>query len=76
MRVDWPGLIGVLGLYQYVAVVGVPVVLADNTATPSLAAPIISQSASGPVAHPAATPSVHSLITKEGNGPVTPTHFS
>lgn len=64
VRVDWLGFIGILCLYQRVAVVGVPVVLADNTATPSLTAPIISQSASSPVARPAATLAVHSLITK------------
>lgn len=64
VQVDWLSFIGILCLYQCVTVVGVPVVLADNTATPSLTAPIISQSASGPVARPAATPPVHSLITK------------
>lgn len=76
VRVDWLGFIGFLCLYQRVAVVGVPVVLTDNTATPSLAAPIIIQSASSN----RRTPSCHSSRAlsdhKEGNGPVTPTHFS
>lgn len=58
------GFIDILCFYQHVAVVRVPVVLADNTATPSLTALIIIQSASSPVARPAATPGVHSLITK------------
>lgn len=64
MQVDWLNFIGISCLYQCWAVVRVPVVLADNTATPSLTAPIISQSASSPVARPAATPPTHSLITK------------
>lgn len=71
VRADWLGFIGVLCLYQRAPVVGVPVVLADNTATPSLAAPIISQSASSPTARPAATPD-----HKEGNSSVTPSRFS
>lgn len=54
--VDWLGFICVLCLYQRTVVVQVPMVLADNTATPSLTAPIISQSASGP----RGTPSCHS----------------
>lgn len=62
--VDWLPFIGISRLYQHVVVVRVPVVLADNTATPSLPAPIISQSASSPVARPAATPAPHSLITE------------
>lgn len=66
MRADWLTFIAVLCLYQRAPVVGVPVVLADNTATPSLAAPIISQSASAPVARPAATPD-----HKEANSSVT-----
>lgn len=64
MQVDWLNFIGISCLYQHWAVVRVPVVLADNTATPSLTAPIISQSASRPGSRPAATPPTHSLITK------------
>lgn len=64
VQVDWLGFTGVLCLYQRMALVGVPVVLADNTATPSLTAPIISQSASSPVARPAATLTVLALITE------------
>lgn len=64
VQVDWLGFIGGLCLYQCVSVVGVPVVLADNTATPTLTAPIISQSASSPVARPAATLAALSPITK------------
>lgn len=48
MPFDWPCFIDSLCLYQS------GVVLADNTATPSAAAPIISQSASSPAARPAA----------------------
>lgn len=61
---DWMGFIDILCFYQHTAVVRVPVVLADNTATPFLTALIIIQSASSPVARPAATPGVHSLIAE------------
>lgn len=55
LQFDWTCFIDSLRLYQS------GVVLADNTATPSAAAPIISQSASSPVAHPAAAPAGRAL---------------
>lgn len=59
-RADCLSSIGALCLYQRAPVVGVPVVLADNAATPSLAPLIISQSARSPDG----TPQLPLRITK------------
>lgn len=59
-RADCLSSTGALCLYQRAPVVGVPVVLADNAATPSLAPLIISQSAHSPDG----TPQLPLRITK------------
>lgn len=67
---DWLGFIDILCVYQHAAVVRVPLVLADNTATPFLPALIIIQSGT-PRCRSRRALSDHA----EANGTVILTHF-